>query len=119
MEEVFRPDCGKGVGEGVRFRPDCGQRLKKGVAPVERENYIQELKASHEARPEGTSGQGDSSDSLGGGQGLELGSVRRNLDMGNLRQGLSGATRARSHLSITLASPGCYVQQEVKSCQGS
>ena len=61
MEEVFCLDCGKGVGEGVRFRPDCGHRLKKGFAREERESYVQELEASHEAMPENTSGQGDSS----------------------------------------------------------
>jgi len=76
MEEVFCPDCGKEVGESVRFRLDCGQRPK-------------------------------------------MGSVRPKLDMGNLGQGLAGAARVHSHLRITLASPGRYVQQEVKSCQGS
>lgn len=61
MKEVFCPDGGKVVGEGVRFRPGCGQRLKKGFTPEERENYIQELVASYEATPDNTSGQGDSS----------------------------------------------------------
>jgi hypothetical protein len=61
MEEVFCPDCRKGVGEGVRFRPGYGQRLRKGFTPEEREVYIEELEASHEATPENTSEQGDSS----------------------------------------------------------
>jgi hypothetical protein len=61
MEEVFCPDCGKGVGEGVRFCLGCWQRLRKGFTPEEREVYIEELEASHEATPENTSRQGDSS----------------------------------------------------------
>ena len=61
MEEVFCPDCGKGVREGVRFCLGCWQRLRKGFTLEEREGYIEELEASHEATPENTSGQGDSS----------------------------------------------------------
>jgi len=38
----FCPNCGKEVGEDIRFCPECGQRLKVGVTP------------------ENTSGQGES-----------------------------------------------------------
>jgi hypothetical protein len=61
MEEVFCPDCGKGVREGVRFCLGCWQRLRKGFTLEEREVYMEKLEASHEATPENTSGQGDSS----------------------------------------------------------
>ncbi|MGA2670478.1 MAG: zinc ribbon domain-containing protein [Dehalococcoidia bacterium] len=40
--------CGREVSEGVSFCPECGERLKKGFTPEEKQEYIQELKASIE-----------------------------------------------------------------------
>jgi hypothetical protein len=42
----FCPNCGKEVSEGVAFCTNCGQGLKKGFTPEERQQYIEELKAS-------------------------------------------------------------------------
>lgn len=43
---AFCSHCGKEVSEGVAFCTNCGQRLKEGFTLEERQQYIEELKAS-------------------------------------------------------------------------